>query len=252
PDGKIIEGPLTVVGYADLVDESTTAPAVNKLHVIVAAGSPATPGATYVDYTVSGSVTGSPPTAFTATAAGFVTDLTRTLTFNATFGVTNVDTDNPDGQIDATWDLDNPAIHIELHETIATPNANEIDVTLTDFSFTRGTQKVSEHGSLSIVASPQTVTVNLAIDVNGELWAGFSAGGGAGWRGFTCRAPCGASPLNTRGGFARSRRSRTRCGLARGSRVTAAGSSSTTSFPPSTRPVSPDPRKRCSGLWCSR
>ena len=174
PDGKIIEGPLTVVGYADLVDESTTAPAVNKLHVIVAAGSPATPGATYVDYTVSGSVTGSPPTAFTATAAGFVTDLTRTLTFNATFAVTNVDTDNPDGQIDATWDLDNPAIHIELHETIATPNANEIDVTLTDFSFTRGTQKVSEHGSLSIVASPQTVTVNLAIDVNGELWARFS------------------------------------------------------------------------------
>ena len=174
PNGSIIESPLTVVGYADLVDESTTAPAVNKLHVIVTAGSPASPGATYVDYTVSGSVTGSPATAFTATAAGFVTDLTHTLTFNATFGATNVDTNNPDGQIDVTWDLDYPAIHIELHETFATPNANQLNVTLTDFSFTRAAQKVTEHGTISIVTSPQTVTVNLAIDVNGEPWARFS------------------------------------------------------------------------------
>src|SRR5947207_484457 len=42
--GDIGENPLTSVGFVDLVDESTTAPAVDKLHVIVKDGTPATPG----------------------------------------------------------------------------------------------------------------------------------------------------------------------------------------------------------------
>src|ERR1051325_4931284 len=61
--GTVAE-PANAVGFVDLLDESTTTPAVNKLHVIVQGGTPASPGVTYADYTVSGSVTGNPATAF--------------------------------------------------------------------------------------------------------------------------------------------------------------------------------------------
>ena len=116
--GSVAE-PSNTVGFVDLLDQSTTNPDVNKLHVIVKDGTPASPGpVTYADYSVSGSVTGSPATAFTASAIGFVSDGTHTLSFDATFSATNLTTDNPDAQIDVTWDLDNPVIHVVLHETV--------------------------------------------------------------------------------------------------------------------------------------
>ncbi len=172
--GDIVEAPLTAVGFVDLVDESTTSPPVDSLHVMVSGGTPGSPGTTYVDYTVSGQVTDNPATAFTATAAGFVSDGTHTLTFSATFAVTQLGTDNPDIQIDVTWDLDNPAIHVELHETLTSPNANQITLTLTEFSITRGAETVSVHGTISLMLSPLSETVNLAIDVNGVPWARIS------------------------------------------------------------------------------
>jgi hypothetical protein len=167
--GHIVETPLTRTGFVDLV-ESTTAPAVNKLHVIVSGGTPATPGTEYANYTVSGQVTGNPATAFTATAAGFVSDGTRTLAFNATFAMTQLDTDNADIQIDVTWDLDNPTIHVELHETHELSDANHATFTLTEFSITTGGESVSMHGTLTTVLSTGGGTVNLAIDVNGVPW----------------------------------------------------------------------------------
>src|SRR5881275_1989344 len=66
--------PSNAVGFVDLLDESTTSPAVNKLHVTVQGGTPASPNVTYADYTVSGSVTGNPATTFNASAVGFVSD----------------------------------------------------------------------------------------------------------------------------------------------------------------------------------
>src|SRR5712691_6018153 len=44
---QIVENPLTATGFVDLVDESTTSPAVDKLHVIVSGGTPASPGTVY-------------------------------------------------------------------------------------------------------------------------------------------------------------------------------------------------------------
>ena len=175
--GDIVEAPLTPTGFVDLVDESTTAPAVDKLHVIVSGGTPASPGTEYANYTVSGQVTGNPATAFTATAAGFVSDGTHTLTFSATFAATQLDTDNPDVQIDITWDLDSPAIHVELHETLVLTDASHIALTISEFSITHGTETVSMHGTITItLLSPttETVTMNLVIDVNDVPWVRIS------------------------------------------------------------------------------
>src|SRR5207245_11353855 len=87
--GAVAE-PSSAVGFADLLDESTTSPAVNKLHVIVKDGTPASPGpVTYADYSVRGSVTGSPPTAFTAAAIGAVSAGTHTASVDAPPSATN-------------------------------------------------------------------------------------------------------------------------------------------------------------------
>ena len=163
--------PSNAVGFVDLLDQSTTNPDVNKLHVIVKDGTPASPGPiTYADYTVSGSVTGSPATAFSASAVGFVSDGTHTLSFDATFSATNLTTDNADAQIDVTWDLDNPAIHVELHETLATSDANHLSVTV-NFTVTRGTETVAVTGTITEVLSPLTVTANISITVSGVAYA---------------------------------------------------------------------------------
>jgi len=161
----------------DLVDESTTSPAVDRLHVIVSGGTPASPGTEYANYTVSGQVTGNPATAFTATAAGFVSDGAHSLAFSATFAATQLDTDNPDVQIDITWDLDNPAIHVELHEALVLTDANHITLTITEFSITHGTQTVSMEGTITItLLSPttETVTMHLVINVNDVPWVRIS------------------------------------------------------------------------------
>jgi hypothetical protein len=169
--GDIVEAPLTPTGLVDLVDESTTAPAVDKLHVIVSGGTPASPGTQYANYTVSGQVTGNPATAFTATADGFVSDGTHTLTFSATLAATQLDTDNPDFQIDATWDLSNPVIHVALHETHELSDADHATFTLTEFSITTGVESVSMSGTVTTVLSTGGGSVNLTIDVNGVPWA---------------------------------------------------------------------------------
>lgn len=166
----ILETPLTPTGFVDLVDESTTAPAVDKVHTIVSGGTPATPGTEYANYTVSGQVTGNPASGFAATAAGFVSDGTHTLTFSATFAGTQLNTDNPDFQIDVTWDLNNPAIHVELHETHELSDPDHATITLTEFSITTGAESVSMSGTLTTVLSTAKATVSLVIDVNGVPW----------------------------------------------------------------------------------
>ncbi|HEY6156343.1 MAG TPA: hypothetical protein VIV88_02770 [Gemmatimonadales bacterium] len=167
--GTVAE-PANAVGFVDLLDESTTSPAVNKLHVIVQGGTPASPGVTYADYTVSGSVTGNPATAFNASAIGFVSDGTHSLAFDATFSATNLTSDNPDAQIDVAWDLDNPVIHVELHETLATADANHLTVTI-DFSVLHGSETVEVTGTITVVSFPESVTANLLITVNGVAYA---------------------------------------------------------------------------------
>lgn len=164
---NVVEPPVAT-GYVDLIDLSSGN--TNSLQVIVNGGTPASPGTTYANYTVAGTVTGSPATAFSATAVGFVSDGTHTLTFNAAFSATNLTTDNPDAQIDVTWSLDNPVVIVDLHETLATPDANDLTITI-HLSVTHGAEMVSVDGTIVVVVSPQTVTANLAISVNGVPYA---------------------------------------------------------------------------------
>lgn len=165
--GAVVEPPVAT-GYVDLIDLSTGS--TNALQVIVNGGTPANPGTTYANYTVTGTVTGSPATAFSATAVGFVSDGTRTLTFNAAFSATNLTTDNPDAQIDVTWSLDNPVVVVTLHETLATPDANDATLTI-DFTVTRGAETVRVQGTITVVLSPATVTADLNVSVNGVPFA---------------------------------------------------------------------------------
>jgi hypothetical protein len=169
----IQESPLTAVGYVDLVDQSSGN--TNSLHVTVFGGTPGGSGnTTYADYTVSATVTGSPVvTGFNASASGFVSDGTRTLTFNVTFVATGLDTNHPNITIGGTWDLNNPAIHVVSHETLTSPDANDARITL-DFSVTDGTETISATGAIVVVVSPQTITVDLSITVNGVAFARIS------------------------------------------------------------------------------
>ncbi len=163
----IVESPLTPVGYVDLLDES--AGNTNQLHVIVKDGTPPN-GTTYVDYTVSGTAIGTPPSAFSATALGFLTDGTRRIDFNATFSATNLTTDNPDAQADVHWALDTPALTIDLHEKLETPDANNATITI-DFTYTHGTATVQLTGTVTVVVSPPSVTADLAVYVDGNSTA---------------------------------------------------------------------------------
>ncbi len=171
--GLIVESPLTAVGYVDLVDQSSGN--TNSLHVTVSGGTPGGSGnTTYADYTVSATVTGSPVvTGFNASASGFVSDGTRTLTFSVTFAATGLDTNHPNITIDGTWNLNNPVIHVVSHETVTSPDANDATVTL-NVSVTDGTETISATGSIVVVVSPQTLTVDLAIAVNGVPFARIS------------------------------------------------------------------------------
>ena len=169
--GQIVESPLTPVGYADFLDLSSGN--TNSLRVLVTGGTPASPGATYVDYTISGSVTrnsSNVATAFTGSAVGYVTDgVGHRLDFTASFAATHLDT-FPSAQVDVTWSLNNPALSLALHETLAAADANDASVTL-DFSLTHGTETVRAAGTITLVVSPQTVTVDLTIYLNGQTYA---------------------------------------------------------------------------------
>ncbi|HEV2749587.1 MAG TPA: hypothetical protein VGV12_03575 [Gemmatimonadales bacterium] len=164
---NVVEPPVAT-GYVDLIDLSSGN--TNSLQVIVNGGTPASPGTTYANYTVAATVTGSPVTAFSATAVGFVSDGTHTLTFNASFAATNLNTTNPDAQIDVTWSLDNPAVSLALHETLTSPDANDATLTI-DFSVTSGTETVRVQGTVTVVVSPATVTADLTVTVNGVPFA---------------------------------------------------------------------------------
>ena len=159
----IVESPLTPVGYVDLIDKSSGN--TNQLEVIVKDGTPPN-GTSYVDYTVTATVTGSPATAFDASAFGFVTDGTRRIDFNATFSATNLTTDNPDAHAVMHWTLDNPAITIDVDERLDTPNANQATITI-DFTYSYNGESVRLTGTISVVQSSQSVTADLAVYENG-------------------------------------------------------------------------------------
>ena len=184
PFTRHVVEPAVAVGFLDLLDES--AGNTNQLHVIAKGGTPASPGTTYVDYTISATVIGSPASAFSGTAVGYVSDGTRRLDFNATFSATNLTTDNPDAQVDVHWALNSPAVTVDLHETLATPDANHANLSI-DFSVTRGAETVSFSGTIAVVGLPPSVTADLTVSINGQAFAHVSGTNDATHNGITIR-----------------------------------------------------------------
>ncbi|HEY6209892.1 MAG TPA: hypothetical protein VIW28_12580 [Gemmatimonadales bacterium] len=168
---QVVESPLAAVGYLDLLD--TSAGTTNRVEVIVTGGTPSSPGTTYADYTISATVTGSPATAFSASAAGYVSDGTRQLDFQVTFSTTNLDTDNPDGQFDATWSLNSPAVGVVFHDAVTTSDADHATLTI-DFSVTRGNETVRLAGTVVLVRTPYSVALDLTVYVNGQTFARYT------------------------------------------------------------------------------
>ncbi|HVH67732.1 MAG TPA: hypothetical protein VM716_07690 [Gemmatimonadales bacterium] len=159
----IVESPLTPVGYLDLIDKSSGN--TNQLEVIVKDGTPPN-GTTYVDYTVTATVTGSPASAFDASALGFVTDGTRRVDFTATFSATNLTTTSPSAHAVVHWALDNPALTIDMDERLDSQNANQATITI-DFTYQYNGESVRLTGTVTVVQSPQSVTADLAVYENG-------------------------------------------------------------------------------------
>ena len=56
-------------------------------------------------------------------------------------------------QADVHWALDTPALTIDLHEKLETPDANNATITI-DFTYTHGTATVQLKGTVTVVVSP--------------------------------------------------------------------------------------------------
>lgn len=155
-----ISYPLTEVGYADLVDESTETSARLHINVRSVDGS-----VTLVDYVVT--VT-SAANGFAAAAHGSITGaLSFAVTLSASATQSAVTT-----AVDATLDLNSPAMRIELHEGgTFTASGGAISI---DFRLNPPGETVQLQGLFTV--SPVTpdsaaVTVNATIRANGQVVA---------------------------------------------------------------------------------
>ena len=59
---------------------------------------------------------------------------------------------------------------MELHETLATSDANHLTVTI-NFSVVHGSETVAVTGTITVVSFPASLTANLSITVNGVAYA---------------------------------------------------------------------------------
>src|SRR5204862_6424510 len=96
---------------------------------------------------------------------------TDSIPSTATYGVTQVNTDNPDVAVDVTWALRNPAPQLTLHETLTLSDADHLTFNVGEFSVKRGTETVTLTGSVSTVLSTGAFDLTLSVDVNRSRWA---------------------------------------------------------------------------------
>src|SRR3989475_4194991 len=162
---QIIENPLTQIGFVDLIDVSSGS--TTGLRVVLVDIVPQTPD-TLADYTIT--ATQYSAGSFSATAGGFVSDGTHTLSFNVSFSVTNADTAYPDVSLNVHWTLNTPAVTVDLTESITMPDADH-EMLSFNLSVTRGAETVAATGTITVTLSTQSVTVNITITVNGAVYA---------------------------------------------------------------------------------
>lgn len=167
PATGLPSSPLTPVGRADILDES--AGSTLTLHILVQN----TDGSvTYVDYTAS--VT--PGTSsFSATVSGFISNgqngvAARRLDFDISFSASQTET-SADVSADATFDLANSSISLELHDD-AHFSGNSWTFSR-DFRFHRPGEVVTVVGTLTVTeTAPDTFTISgqVTIRINGGVF----------------------------------------------------------------------------------
>jgi len=163
---QIIESPLTQIGFVDLIDLTPTGTTGLRV-VLVDTPAGAAPD-TLADYTIT--ATQYSAGSFSASAVGFVSDGTHTLSFNVSFSVTNADTAYPDVSLNVHWALNTPAVTVDLTEPITMPDADH-EMLPFNLSVTRGAETVAATGTITVTLSTQSVTVNITITVNGAVYA---------------------------------------------------------------------------------
>ena len=163
---QIIESPLTQIGFVDLIDLTPTGTTGLRV-VLVDTPAGAAPD-TLADYTIT--ATQYSAGSFSASAVGFVSDGTHTLSFNVSFSVTNADTAYPDVSLNVHWALNTPAVTVDLTESITMPDADH-EMLSFNLSVTRGAETVAATGTITVTLSTQSVTVNITITVNGAVYA---------------------------------------------------------------------------------
>ena len=153
--------PLVQVGYADLLDESAGATA--RLHILVKnnAGT-----VTYVDYTFTGSGSGS---SFTASVVGTVSNglagsANKTLSFNIAVSGSNASV-----TLTSSVSLNNPSVTVQ--ETVTVVDDGTTTTLTMNLTFTRPGESVTLAGSVAISDADGSATVNVAITVNGGSYA---------------------------------------------------------------------------------
>ncbi|HEX9611580.1 MAG TPA: hypothetical protein VF978_06805 [Gemmatimonadales bacterium] len=161
--------PVDEIGYLDIVDNQPVG-AGYSVGVTVKDSAGTT---TYVDY----DVTVTPGTgSFTASAAGFVSNglqgaLERTLDFTSNFSASGTETSGS-VSADATFDLNNPSISLELHDD-ATFSGTTATFTR-DFRFHRPGEVITLAGTVTVdqpALDTFEITLDITVKVNGGTYA---------------------------------------------------------------------------------
>ncbi|MFQ5703728.1 MAG: hypothetical protein ACE5HT_06880 [Gemmatimonadales bacterium] len=143
--------PLNEIGFADLIDESTTTEAVVRLVVV-------SQGTTFLNYTVSAA---GPPTSPTMTIAGFITDGTQ----QANFTLTNaLEVTFAGITADINYNIDVEGLNIKFVLHIEGQSDTESTVTVS-VTLTAGADVVTISGTV------MAETGTLEVRINGQLLA---------------------------------------------------------------------------------
>ncbi len=161
--------PVDQVGSLDIVDNQPVG-ATHSLGIIVKDSAGTT---TYADYDVTVTPGAS---SFTASATGFVSNglqgaFERTLDFTVAFSASGTETSGT-VSADATFDLNNPAISLEVHDD-ATFSGTTATFTR-DFRFHRPGEVITLAGNVTLEQlGPDTlrVTLHITVRVNGGTYA---------------------------------------------------------------------------------
>jgi hypothetical protein len=148
------------IGYADLLDESTSS--TQKIHILVVGLNPAV---TYLDYTISATATAA---SATLAAFGYITDGVERLDFNATSTGTA-----SSAAFDIRFDVNAAGAHVRLRFTLTAPAANVLKATV-NLRLQFGDELLTVTGSETVNFNTQEDTGTLTVMVNGGIYATVS------------------------------------------------------------------------------